>query len=1014
MSESTVPGAAPEATVTLGNDDSRECRAATWLASAGIDGSISMWNPYENLTSAVSLYHATSVWTLAVIPGPMGRNLLGSADVEGEIKVWDPLTGHERRMTSNQGNAINALAAVPSGTGETLLASADVEGGITIWDPVTAKEHRVLRGHSDAVYALAVIPAEDGTAMWLASADVMGRIKLWDPLTGDEQHDLVDRRAMIWDLAVIPGRGTAGLLASAGVDGEIHLWDIATWTKTKSAMAHPGVIYTLATLPHGDGAGWLASAGVDGKIRLWDVETGSLAATLPGHQGEVRDLTVIPSPSGGVWLVSAGGDGMVRLWDATRREPAGRLEDHWGSVLALAPMTLNAAPNVVDLPESSANIRQRIIRTKIAEIKTAGFGDRIASADLLDRGHLVDVAADLLSYSAGLDATSDGGPSVVSIEGPWGSGKTTMMSLIRSRVDAISGRITEQCDRRDDALRRRRLWSAVSLETRFTVRAADWALRHQDPVSLPPPYPAERRHSSKRIVITAWFNPWAHQSHEQVWAGLAREIISAARTVLYPDADRAERYWFQQNVRRLDRRDLKRLIWHRICSPLLRLSVFALLIPIVAVAAADQFTHKPASVDLFGRLISAGEVALLIPVGVLFIGLIHTLIRYLFGRASAFLPGEIFRGPLISSAPASSTQISWTTADDPMYNAPSGYLYLVQHDIRDLLKDIGESGYELIIFVDDLDRCTPKITADVFEAMNLFISESLPRVRFVVGLDPVIVAAHVDWRYENLVGSVALPHPGDPSPGWTFLRKLIQLPIIIPRIRERGLTRLLDDKLGRTAEFYPPAEAATGDLPVAVGGASSRGEIVPESTSSVAEVPYLTNLPEQTPSSMRAEPRQRISAGSELLQRSEISTTELAIERHPIVRAQIRSRLDAQLDRSARQAKRLLTVWQFYVRVCQRTRPLDEDSAIPRACALVLVAEILTRWPAWLRQLTGTIHGISGVQLLATHTGNDSAWQQALTAVGLEASNGLAIRGLRELLGSVHGHSAADLFTMVT
>jgi hypothetical protein len=1034
--------------------------AGTWIASAGIDGVICVWDPYDDIASALPQQHATSVWTLAVIPGADGMQWLASADVEGGVKLWDPVTGRGRPGPSGHHNAINALAVLPGPGDATWLASADVEGVIRLWDPASGLE-RTLAGHPSAVYALAVVPGS-GDVGWLASADVKGTIKLWEPITGEELTVLADRHDMLWDLAVLPNAGGAGWLASAGVNGKIHLWDVDTLTRTGPELDHLSVVYALAAITGEDGVSRLASAGVDGRIRIWDVETGAEVMRLTGHDGPVRDLAVIPRPGGGSWLASGGGDGVVRIWDIGDRQAVARFEDHWGSVLALSPISLRGIPEIIRTPGASDSLSPRDTRARVVGIRTPGFGDRAAPVDLLGRTDFVETIADVLSASAGETAASDDGPSVISIDGPWGSGKTTIMNLVKARLDTIA----------DTNLAP----AAKSPAARFTVRAADRAMRRRAPA---PAAASAVRDSTRPVSITAWFNPWAHQSHDQIWAGLAREIISAAQRVLYPDTDSAERYWFQQNLRRLDRRDLKRLLWRRIASPFLGLSVLTLLIPVVAVITQDQFGQKSASVHFLGLAISAGEFALIIPFGVLLCGTIHTFSRYAFGRASSFLPGEIFRGPLLSGGSAGSRRNTWSTVDDPMYNAPSGYLYLLQHDIRELLRDVRESGHELIVFIDDLDRCAPRITADVFEAINLFISESFPRVRFVIGLDPAIVAAHVDYTYEHLKGTNFTSHPGDPSPGWTFLRKLIQLPIAVPRIRERSVDRLLDEKLGVTEtvgtdfEELPPIAAAgvAGSVPAepAHPGPAAAPSSTPGAPGEPVAAPSAHAGPADgsagaaalelaTPASQRQagrtarpgsgsgpgpspgngpshgngsspspgsgpDPGSGFGPGSGNGARSgsgnnadgqRRSASALTIERHPEVRAQIRARLDAQLDRSARQAKRLLTVWQFYVRLCQRARPLEGDAAASRACALVLVAEILTRWPASVRSLTTTIDGITGLQLLAANVDNDVAWQRALTETGLEVNNRNALGGLRDLLASAHGLAAADLFTMVT
>lgn len=118
---------------------------------------------------------------------------------------------------------------------------------------------------------------------------------------------------------------------------------------------------------------------------------------------------------------------------------------------------------------------------------------------------------------------------------------------------------------------------------------------------------------------------------------------------------------------------------------------------------------------------------------------------------------------------------------------------------------------------------------------------------------------------------------------------------------------------------------------------------------------------------------------------------------------------------TARDIKRLLSVWQFYLRVCERVRPVPDEECVHRACRLVIVAEIITRWPAYLRLLSRITERQSAAQRLAAGAaGGDAAWREALAETGLAVMPPPSQAALRELLSSPGAVEAADLFTMVT
>jgi hypothetical protein len=390
-------------------------------------------------------------------------------------------------------------------------------------------------------------------------------------------------------------------------------------------------------------------------------------------------------------------------------------------------------------------------------------------------------------------------------------------------------------------------------------------------------------------------------------------------------------------------------------SPLLKTGVLALLLPIVA-----RLTEPAYRFEMFGLRVHGVTLALLLPAALIGLGLVHSLWRYLCGAATDFLPADLFRGPILSGSLRSATTAPPEPLRDPLYQARSGYLYLVQHDVRDLLLDLAEAGSELVVFIDDLDRCAATTTRDVFEAISLFLSEDFPVARFVIGLDPVVVAAHVDDAFSTHA-SGEIRHADDPSAGWSYLRKLVQLPIRLPAVPDQGVDRLLEGTLGPAAQPglpEPPPDA-------------------PESP--VAGVP--------TPDD-----------GGDVL------------EEHPRLRALLRERLLAQPDRSVRESKRLLTVWQFYIRVLDVVDPLTGAAAVDRARTLVVLAEIVTRWPALQHRLHATVDGRRGLRLLAESTSDDVAWGRAVARLGLDRPElATAGRHLRDLLATQDGPAIAAL-----
>jgi hypothetical protein len=308
--------------------------------------------------------------------------------------------------------------------------------------------------------------------------------------------------------------------------------------------------------------------------------------------------------------------------------------------------------------------------------------------------------------------------------------------------------------------------------------------------------------------------------------------------------------------------------------------------------------------------------------------------------------------------------------------------------VSEIVADLDRAGYELVVFVDDLDRCRALTTAEVFEAINLFlagfVSErrgtgrenpgdpgSSLRARFVIGLDPVVVAGHLDRVYADLYDPDAALDGDDPGPGWAFLRKLVHLPVLVPQVSEAEMVLVVDQAIGLPVDRQPTPE------PDGVESISPRG----------------------TGSGLGQGHDAREALGD------------------PAVRDLLRQRLAAQPEPSIRDTLRHLNVWDFYERVLWLTQPLDDPAAsTARSRRLVILAEIVTRWPALQRFLHRPAGGggRTGLQALAGAAGNDRAWSEVVADLFVgRAAEAEGLAGLRLLLRDHDGPAVADLATRV-
>ncbi|MFF5075932.1 P-loop NTPase fold protein [Actinoplanes sp. NPDC000266] len=1019
------------------------------LISAGKDEFIRRWTIDGDPIEPASLGHIGSVTAVVATVTSGGDRVLASAGRDAKVWIWNVDSGEPRFAPPSLGRIHSMVAATIEDT--PMLVTSGDDGRIQLHDPANPLgTPEVLRGgHQKNAYRVAWLP-DRLPGLGLVSAGVDGRLLHWAD-RGTAPVELARDLGRLWTVCDIelpggrPGVACAGDngvftfdpdtkeirkifgeptyalvsgeltdrsqgVAAASHDGVIRLLNPAVRDPVHIWYGHEGPVRCLAKVLRPGERNSLLSAGADGTVRIWDTRTGS--KTLVEHDGLVLELMVLDMPDGRQLMVSTGEDGCVNYLDLNAIEVSGQIDSDLTAVSALCAVKSDGVVHAA-MGGSDGGIRLADITARYGDLRFHGASDRAVRKDLLRRRSLIEEMVNLLSHAA--DNADDAGPTVLSAEGAWGSGKSSMLEVVRGQLDDAAsepfrprrrGRLTAA--RADVLLGRPSPWKSLK------TMAGDLRGRK-------PPEPPARR------WVTAWFNPWAHQTSDQVWAGLTRAILDAAGKALYPaepaiqettpaasrrerfrerrrnrrnerlGADAKEWYWLERNQRHTRTRQLRWTLRKRAASPLLAVAVVALLVPLSA-----RLLDPAVEYSVFGRELRGVQVAMALPVVLLLLGLLHSAVRYYVGRASRWLPAELFTGPLASGGQSSAAAALPEPIRDPFYNARAGYLYLVQHDVEAVLKDLKRERVEVIVFVDDLDRCGPKVTAEVLEAINLFLSERLTGARFVLGLDPAIVAAHLDDVYASLASRRSAISTEDPSFGWTFLRKLIQLPVVLPRLWDATVDLLTSELLRQ-----PMTEARRAAPPQVADGEPAKP---PEAVAPAAEAEA------ETASGADGGPGQPIKV-----------VMTVARERHPHVRSLLAERVKDLPDRSPREIKRMLTVWQYYVRVLDRTdsrNSSDSTDLMVRARHLVVFAEVITRWPALRSRLQASTtpppdrFGREGTPAtgwrvldeLALVAADDTEWNSALFRLKFtDDADRKAMRNLRKLLRDYDGPAVAEM-----
>jgi hypothetical protein len=135
------------------------------------------------------------------------------------------------------------------------------------------------------------------------------------------------------------------------------------------------------------------------------------------------------------------------------------------------------------------------------------------------------------------------------------------------------------------------------------------------------------------------------------------------------------------------------------------------------------------------------------------------------------------------------------------------------HAFREEFKELLDAADidQLVVIVDDLDRCLPKTAIATLEAIRLFLF--VERTAFVVGADELMIEYAVREHFPDLPRS-----SGPLSYARNYLEKLIQVPFRIPALgvaetRVYVALLLAENALGRTdAKFATLLAAAREDM----------------------------------------------------------------------------------------------------------------------------------------------------------------------------------------------------------
>lgn len=423
-------------------------------------------------------------------------------------------------------------------------------------------------------------------------------------------------------------------------------------------------------------------------------------------------------------------------------------------------------------------------------------------------------------------------PVTIAVQGAWGKGKSSFMLLVQQAL----------------------VETALEPVPLDLVRGIGWWQRRRI-----------RRAVNRRVVIVD-FNAWSYQDAGQVWAGLAQACTRAIEGALPLRRRLTTPLAYAWRNRRAD----------LLIDVVLPAIVAGLVLALAAVGAPALQTELEDA--------NASERVTRLLGGVLpWSASLLTAFWIVASRAQRVI------------GPFSRRVMTYTKRRD--YAAQMGEQHRVRTELKFLIKRLRGSDPDprIVVFVDDLDRCSDDTVVEVLQATNLIVGASDCYVFF--GIDAEMIYRAIEAHYG------ADGRPLKPRFAERYLEKIVQLPFNLPEASR-------EQRADFVASLF--SDAARQEASTPGGDASGSPKVLP---------PELD------------------------WNHAHLQTPELYLPRPvPDTGTELRAFLEfqARLDDNPRELKRLVNVHRFVKIVLARQgRPATEDMQRK----LVMWLMFCARWP---------------------------------------------------------------------
>jgi hypothetical protein len=333
-------------------------------------------------------------------------------------------------------------------------------------------------------------------------------------------------------------------------------------------------------------------------------------------------------------------------------------------------------------------------------------------------------------------------PLTIGIHGPWGKGKSSFMRLIASALIKYAEANRERTQEWNDLVTKivqmeAKMFGTIGDDLRPQTFSSQLAYEYESYKEAERKLWEQMIRAARKNVLSIFFNAWQFEDARQTWAGLASEI-SAQMEMLLP--------WHSKLWLRI------KYAWKERRSDLL----LNLVLPLAVFGSIAGY--------LGFRFFLGGPVA-------------SSLVYFLtVGSAGAWVFSSQF---LKVAQPVSERVLTYMRL--PNYRDQMGFQHRVKNDLQFVheflvlrLKSsiVGARTFRVVVYIDDLDRCSENKIMELLQAINLILADC--KFFVFVGMDTDMIYRAINSYYKEPVTARFADN---------YLSKIIQISFHLPETK---------------------------------------------------------------------------------------------------------------------------------------------------------------------------------------------------------------------------------------